>query len=147
MTDPNAAKPFLDQIDARQQVLSEEIDRAREAIADLTERLDQLQQRAQNLQVTRTTLLELAAEADQGDAPDPQETPPTQTLPEHPAYQQIMTVLTDTGTPMRARDLCEALDLPVLPKNTEGIRSKLKRMVTRGILTEPEPGLFAQPHP
>ncbi|MFE4801539.1 hypothetical protein ACFVRD_41320 [Streptomyces sp. NPDC057908] len=45
---------------------------------------------------------------------------------------------------MRARDLCEALDLPILSKNTEGIRS---RVVTRGILNEPEPGLFTQPHP
>ncbi|GAA1948227.1 hypothetical protein GCM10009837_87320 [Streptomyces durmitorensis] len=49
------------------------------------------------------------------------------------------------GHPLRARDLCGALDLPTIPKNTEGIRSKLKRLVTRGVLTEPEPGLFAQP--
>ncbi|MFM9697855.1 hypothetical protein [Streptomyces europaeiscabiei] len=48
---------------------------------------------------------------------------------------------------MRAQDLCQALDLPIIAKNTEGIRSKLKRLVSRGILTEPEPGLFAQPHP
>ncbi|MFE4332478.1 hypothetical protein ACFRQM_24560 [Streptomyces sp. NPDC056831] len=48
---------------------------------------------------------------------------------------------------MRARDLCGAFDLPILPKNTEGIRFKFKRMVGRGILTEPEPGLFAQLHP
>lgn len=34
-----------------------------------------------------------------------------------------------------------------VPKNTEGIRSKLNRLVTRGTLTEPEPGLFAQPCP
>jgi len=68
-------------------------------------------------------------------------------VPQHPAYQQILTVLTDTDSPMRARDICEALDLPILPKNTEGIRSKLKRLVTRGILTEPEPGLFTQPRP
>ncbi|MEU9318296.1 hypothetical protein [Streptomyces sp. NPDC048295] len=46
---------------------------------------------------------------------------------------------------MRARDLCQALDLPILPKNTEGIRCKLKRLVIRGILIEPEPGLFARP--
>ncbi|WP_200262033.1 hypothetical protein [Streptomyces sp. HSG2] len=46
---------------------------------------------------------------------------------------------------MRARDLCQALDLPTLPKNTEGIRSKLKRLVSRGILVEPEPGLFTRP--
>jgi hypothetical protein len=40
---------------------------------------------------------------------------------------------------MRARDICEALDLPILPKNTEGIRSKLKRLVTRGLLPQPRP--------
>ncbi len=46
---------------------------------------------------------------------------------------------------MRARDLCLALDLPIVAKNTENIRSKLKRLVSKGILVEPEPGLFAQP--
>jgi hypothetical protein len=66
-------------------------------------------------------------------------------VPEHPAYQQILAVFADTGQPMRARDLFEALDLPIVPKNTEGIRSKLKRLVNRGI--QPEPGLFVQPRP
>ncbi|MCX4681048.1 hypothetical protein OG413_38225 [Streptomyces sp. NBC_01433] len=37
-----------------------------------------------------------------------------------------------TGRLMRAGDLREALDLPILPESTEG---------------EPEPGLFTQPHP
>ncbi|WP_159029074.1 hypothetical protein [Streptomyces viridochromogenes] len=46
---------------------------------------------------------------------------------------------------MRARDLCQAFDLPILPKHTEGIRSKLKRLLSRGILIEAEPGLFARP--
>ncbi|MFJ8794363.1 hypothetical protein [Streptomyces sp. NPDC102462] len=67
-------------------------------------------------------------------------------MPEHPAYQQILAALADADGPMRARDICEVLDLPILPKNTEGIRSKLKRLVTRGTLTEPEP-LFTQPRP
>ncbi|MFK4543813.1 hypothetical protein RKD29_003409 [Streptomyces tendae] len=66
-------------------------------------------------------------------------------IPDHPAYQQIRTALTDADRSMRARDLCRALDLPILPKDTEGIRSKLKRLVGRGILDEPEPGLFAHP--
>ncbi|CAM5599325.1 hypothetical protein SHIRM173S_09290 [Streptomyces hirsutus] len=66
-------------------------------------------------------------------------------IPDHPAYLQILTALADAGRPMRARDLCQALDLPILPKNTEGIRSKLKRLVSRGILTEAEPGLFTRP--
>jgi hypothetical protein len=67
--------------------------------------------------------------------------------PEHPAYQQILTAFADLGRPLRARDLCVALDLPILPKNTESIRAKLKRLVSRGILIETEPGLFAQPRP
>ena len=40
-----------------------------------------------------------------------------------------------------------ALDLPIAAKNTENIRSKLKRLVSRGILAETEPGLFTQPRP
>ncbi|MEU9748727.1 hypothetical protein [Streptomyces niveus] len=79
--------------------------------------------------------------------PAPVDEPPRTEVPEHPAYQQILAALADAGAPLRARDICEALDLPILPKNTEGIRSKLKRLVTRGILTEPEPGLFTQPSP
>jgi hypothetical protein len=68
-------------------------------------------------------------------------------LPGHPGYQQILAVFADAGRPMRARDLCQALDLPIAPKNTENIRSKLKRLASRGILIETEPGLFTQPRP
>jgi hypothetical protein len=48
---------------------------------------------------------------------------------------------------MRARDLCQSLDLPIVPENTENIRSKLKRLASRGILVETEPGLSTQPRP
>lgn len=49
--------------------------------------------------------------------------------------------------PLRARDLCTALDLPIASKNVEGISSKLKRLVSRGILAETEPGFFILPRP
>ena len=68
-------------------------------------------------------------------------------LPEHPAYRQILDAFAELRRPLRARDLCTALDLPIAAKNTEGIRSKLKRLVSRGILVETEPGLFTQPSP
>ncbi|MEQ4721731.1 hypothetical protein [Nonomuraea sp. B19D2] len=68
-------------------------------------------------------------------------------VPGHPAYQQILAAFADTGQPMRARDLCLALDLPIVRKNTENLRAKLKRLVSRGILIETEPGLFTQPRP
>jgi hypothetical protein len=51
------------------------------------------------------------------------------------------------GAYWRARDLCEALDLPIVRTNTENIRAKLKRLVSRDILIETEPGLFTQPRP
>ncbi|NNN29165.1 hypothetical protein HLK59_02125 [Streptomyces sp. S3(2020)] len=57
----------------------------------------------------------------------------------------VRKALADADRPMRARGLCHAFDLPILPKDTEDIRSKLKRLVSRGILIEPEPGLFARP--
>ncbi|MFF3411596.1 hypothetical protein ACFYW8_36570 [Streptomyces sp. NPDC002742] len=55
--------------------------------------------------------------------------------------------------PMRARDLCQALDLDpdldldldIIPKNIESTPHKLKRLVDRGILSEAEPGLFSPP--
>lgn len=68
-------------------------------------------------------------------------------VPDHPAYQQILTLMTNTGRPTRARDLCLALDLPLARKNVENTRAKLKGLVSRGSLAESEPGLFAQPHP
>jgi hypothetical protein len=78
-------------------------------------------------------------------ATEPAEPPPV--LPGYPACQQILAVFADAGRPMGARDLCQALDLPIVPKNTENTRSKLKRLASRGILVETEPGSFTQPRP
>ncbi|WP_159047601.1 hypothetical protein [Streptomyces sp. WM6378] len=41
-------------------------------------------------------------------------------VPDHPAYRQILAAFAAAATPLRARDLCPALDLPIVPKNTEG---------------------------
>ncbi|MFJ2722553.1 hypothetical protein [Streptomyces sp. NPDC087437] len=103
-----------------------------------TRQLGELDAESENLRITRKTLLTvpLPSPATEPDRPD---------IPDHPAHQQILTALADAGRPMRARDLCQALDLPILPMNAEGIRSQLERLVSRGILIEPEPGLFARP--
>lgn len=53
----------------------------------------------------------------------------------------------EADRPPRAREVGEAMDLPILPKHTESNRSKLKRLADRGILAETEPGLFTQPRP
>jgi hypothetical protein len=43
---------------------------------------------------------------------------------------------------LRAKDLCRALNIGDQSRHIEGMRSKLKRLVGRDILTEPQPGLF-----
>jgi hypothetical protein len=141
VTGQDPGRLLLDKIDAREQALAREAGQARTMIEDLAARLRELDEAIDHLQITRKTLLSLAGEP----AAEPAEPPPA--LPGHPAYQQILAVFAEAGRPMRARDLCQALDLPIVPKNTENIRSKLKRLASRGVLVETEPGLFTQPRP
>ncbi|WP_229871760.1 hypothetical protein [Streptomyces longisporoflavus] len=73
--------------------------------------------------------------------------PPAPTLPDHPACQPIMAVFCAADSPLRARAVCEAMDLAVAPDNINNVRLKLKRLADRGILIEPGQGLFTQPRP
>lgn len=141
---PDPGRYLLDKIDAREQALAREAGQAQAQIDELTARLRELSEAISDLQVTRKTLISLAGHDDEP-AAEPAGPPPV--LPDHPAYQQILDAFADLRRPLRARDLCVALDLPIVAKNTENIRSKLKRLVSLGILTETEPGLFTQPRP
>lgn len=144
-TAPDPGRHLLDRIDAREHALAREAEEAQARIDELAARLGEVRQEISDLQVTRKTLLSLA-DADDGQ-PAAEPAGPAPALPDHPAYQQILDAFADLRRPLRARDLCLALDLPIVARNTEGIRSKLKRLVSRGILTETEPGLFTQPRP
>ncbi len=141
---PDPGRALLDRIDAREQALARQAGQARAQIEELTARLRELSEAISDLQVTRKTLISLAGQDDEP-AAEPAGTPPA--LPDHPAYQQILDAFADLRRPLRARDLCQALDLPIAARNTENIRSKLKRLVSHGILIETEPGLFTQPRP
>ncbi|MFB7678208.1 hypothetical protein ACFC26_43120 [Kitasatospora purpeofusca] len=61
-------------------------------------------------------------------------------LPDHPAYQQIMAVFAATDAPLRARAVCEAMDVEIAPSNINNVHLKLKRLADRGILAETEQG-------
>ncbi|GAA0540912.1 hypothetical protein GCM10010390_48630 [Streptomyces mordarskii] len=50
-------------------------------------------------------------------------------LPEHPDYPRILAVFNEATGPLRARDICQALDHALLPKNIEGAPAKLKHLV------------------
>lgn len=69
------------------------------------------------------------------------------TLPDHPACWHIMAVFAVADAPLRARAVCEAMDLEITPSNVNNVRLKLKRLVDRRILMEPEQGSFTQQRP
>jgi hypothetical protein len=133
MTGPEPVRSLLDKITAREQAIAAETEQVRVRLDELTALLRELEQEAEHLRITRKTVLAL------GDEPDPQ---PQPAVPEHPAYQQILAAFAEARKPLRARHLCQALDLDITPKNIESTRHKLKRLVSRGILAKPEPGLF-----
>ena len=108
-------------------------DAARAEVDRLTAELETVQQQLTRLEVTRQTLLDLLP-------PAPPE-PDRPQLP--PAYQDLLAVLAQHPGGLHAREACLALGLPHTHKNTvEGIRAKLKRLVSRDFATEPKPGLF-----
>ena len=124
---------LLDRIELREQQLAIEA-------GGLATRLREVEAEREALQITAKTIRATADELEL-------EQPPAPALPDGAAYQQIMDVFDHEQRPLRARDVCLALDLPILPKHTEGTRAKLKRLVSLGFLDETEPGLFAQPRP
>jgi hypothetical protein len=58
-------------------------------------------------------------------------------------YAKLWELIATAPKSLTCKDLCRQLGWELLPKNTEGLRSKLKRMVERGWLAEERPGRFA----
>ncbi|MFG2260180.1 hypothetical protein [Streptomyces mirabilis] len=129
----------LARLEEQEREIAAQAEATRGRITELTAQLEEFDRFAEEVRITRKTLLAL---------PDP--SPPTPSavkLPDHPAYRQIMAVFAAADAPLRARAVCEAMDLEIAPNNVNNVRLKLKRLVERGILTEPEQGLFTQPRP
>lgn len=57
---------------------------------------------------------------------------------------RILAAFNHTTGPLRAKGVCEALGHELLPKNVEGPRARLKRLVKIEILTEAHTGNFAR---
>ncbi|MFJ2214290.1 hypothetical protein ACIQVO_09475 [Streptomyces sp. NPDC101062] len=55
-----------------------------------------------------------------------------------------MAVFTTADHPLRARQVCEAMDLAVAPNSINDVHVELKRPAGRGILAETVPGLFTR---
>jgi hypothetical protein len=63
------------------------------------------------------------------------------------AYRDVLEVLADAAGAMRAGKISSALGRGESAAKVEGLRSKLKRLVERGWLTEDAPGMFALAEP
>ena len=104
----------LARLEEREREMTAQAETVREQITQLTAQLDELGRAAEEVRITRKTLLEL---------PEPQPpAPPAPKLPDHPAYQQILAVFTAADRPLRARQVCEAMDLTVAPNNINNVR-------------------------
>lgn len=129
----------LARLEEREGEITAQVETVPEQITQLIVRLDELARAAEEVRVTCKMLMEL---------PEPQPpAPPAAKLPDHPAYQQIMAVFGAADHLLRARHVCEAMDLTVAPNNINNVRLKLKRLGGRGILAETAPGLFTLPRP
>jgi hypothetical protein len=129
-------QPLLDTLGIQENAARALADDLRPQIDDLQTRLREAETHLEHLAITRKTVTALADRLPaQAASPD---------LPEHPDYPHILAVLNQATGPLRARDVCEALGHELLPKNIEGTRAKLKRLVKLGILTEADTGNFAR---
>lgn len=129
----------LERITDREQQVAAACEQIRTQIQQLSARLTDLDAELADLATTRKVVLALS-EDESAPATRP-------ALPDNPAYQHILTVLTDADRPLRCKDLCHALDTGTEPARIEAMRSKLKRLVATGLVIEDEPGLFAIPRP
>lgn len=128
------SRTALEKIADREQAVNTTTDQLRAHMDILAGQLRELDAERADLQVARKVILALGDDEPAGPR-----------LPDNPVYQHILTALHDATAPMRAKDLCHALDLGQEPSRIEGMRSKLKRLVATGLVTETEPGLFTMP--
>ncbi|WP_326791410.1 hypothetical protein OHA79_01665 [Streptomyces sp. NBC_00841] len=132
----------------------------RELIAGLSEALTLVETELSRLQITRETMTEVLADGPGPAAPVPDGESAVVPLAElvpvllaaeasgdatvtSEAYRRILVVFAQAPGPLRCMDVCVGVGLGTAANHVEGMRSKLKRLVERGILLEAESGLFA----
>jgi hypothetical protein len=131
-------REFLERLAEREAAAQAEAVRLREQITELSQRLSAAEDVLSRLHITRETILEMT-----GDLAETASGLPALS----PVYRQILAIVEQAPDGLRVKDICRMLNTEADHKHTESLRAKLKRMVARGILNEPEPGLFTLPRP
>jgi hypothetical protein len=126
-------QPLLDALDVQEDAAQALADDLRTQIEELQRQLQEAETQLEHLAITRKTVTALADRL-----------PARATPPEHPDYPRILALFNEATGPLRARDVCEALGHEPLPKNIEGTRAKLKRLVKLDVLIEVDTGSFTK---
>ncbi|MFC4613083.1 hypothetical protein ACFO9E_35935 [Streptomyces maoxianensis] len=129
-------QPLLDTLGIQEDAARALADDLRTQITELQGRLREAETHLEHLAITRKTVTALSERLPAH--------PVSPGLPEHPDYPRILAAFNEATGPLRARDVCEALDHELLPKNIEGTRAKLKRLVKLDVLTEVDAGRFTR---
>jgi hypothetical protein len=151
---------WIEELERRERVVLERLEVLRRQIAELSEQVAEQEEQLSRLAITREMMTAILAGIGQPGGLDVRTAgvvagspigvvtvPPRRpgmdagVLPV--AYRDILEVLADAGSPLRAKSIAAALGLSVEAAKVEGLRSRLKRLVERGWLTEQTPGLFA----
>jgi hypothetical protein len=65
--------------------------------------------------------------------------------PDEGFVDQLLAVLAEAGRPVRCREVVAVMGLdPSVARHGERVRHRLKKMVTVGLVSEVEPGLFTR---
>ncbi|MEU4497517.1 hypothetical protein AB0F96_29730 [Streptomyces sp. NPDC023998] len=127
-------QPLLEALDLQEDAARALADDLRAQIDGLQAQLREIETHLEHLAITRKTVTNIA---DRLPASPPER-------PEHPDYPRILAAFNEATGSLRAREVCQALGHELLPKNVEGTRAKLKRLVKLGVLSEADTGNFAR---
>jgi hypothetical protein len=147
---------LMEALEARRAEVLGQAERLREQIAGLSEELSRAEERLARLQIARETVEEVLAAPSSpvpgtdaaGGSADGVAVALVKAEAEldvtvmSPEYREIIALFATSGAAMRCKEVCRHLGLGTEPRHVEGMRSKLKRLVERGILAEPSSGLF-----
>ena len=147
---------LMDALEARRAEVLGQAERLREQIAGRSEELSRGEERLSRLQIARETVEEVLA-APSSSVPGTDATgggaggvavalvkgeAELDVTVMSPEYREIIALFATSGAAMRCKEVCRHLGPGTEARHGEGMRSKLRRLVERGILAEPSSGLF-----
>ncbi|WP_344189102.1 hypothetical protein [Acrocarpospora corrugata] len=152
---------FLEELARREAAVRRRVEQTREEIAELERRLGAEEEQLSRVVIAREVAEEILGETARlaGAELEPARVRPdgspigVSTVPTWEpgmtpavlprAYRDVMEVITDAGHGLRSKQIALALGLGDSASTVEGLRGKLRRLVSRGWLRQDSPGIFA----